>query len=135
MAAESPATLPKNERDGPLLSGTKVPRPLYLKVLDLVPLSATVSGRDQRRVLGILRMVTQQRQNRNITLNIAAFCFRELIGSGVVSREVAERLLFDAATLNGYVAKDGAAAALATIRSGLRTVEDHLARFADEASA
>jgi Bifunctional DNA primase/polymerase, N-terminal len=116
-----PAYNEKREEDGPQMAGTdrRVPKALYFKVLDLVPLSATVTGRDQRRVLGILRMVTQQRQNRNGALNVAAFCFRELIGSGVVSRAAAECLLLDAATLNGYVAKDGLAAATATIRSGL----------------
>lgn len=108
---------------GPLLSavtGTSfVPKALYLKVLRLVPVTSTVKPRDQRRVLGLLRMVVQREHHRNNGLNIAAFCMRELIGAGVVTREAAETLLLDAATLNGYVAKDGDRAALATIRSGL----------------
>ena len=123
LAASAPAESIKNggrKMDGPLLVGAgRVPKALYFKVLSLVPLSNTITCRHQRRVLGILRMVTQKSQYRNDTLNIAAFCFRELIRSGIVNRAAAESLLLDAATINGYVSKDGRRAAIATIRSGL----------------
>jgi len=111
----------ENNHHGPLMSGTarSVPKALYSKVLALVPLSDKVTCRDQRRVLGLLRMVAQKCENRNNTINIAGFCFRELIDSGVITRAAAESLLFDAATVCGYVAKDGTAATIATIRSGL----------------
>ena len=105
---------------GPLIAGVgRIPKLLYSEVLRLVPLSDKVTRHHQRRVIGILSIVTQRRegQGRNGALNVAAFCFRELIG--IVSRDAAERLLFGAAQACGYVAKDGDRAAMATIRSGL----------------
>jgi hypothetical protein len=98
--------------------GQEIPKPLYSEVLRLVPLSATVTRYHQRRIIGILSIVTARCEYRNDGLNIAAYCFRELI-PGVVSHAVAERLLFGAAQVCGYVAKDGDRAAMATIRSGL----------------
>jgi hypothetical protein len=97
----------------------EIHKPLYFAVKRRVPLSATVARHHQRRVIGILSIVTRRTSYRNDGLNIAAFRFRELIDVGIVSRDVAEGLLLDAATICGYVAKDGAAAAIATIRSGL----------------
>jgi hypothetical protein len=97
----------------------EIPKLLYFAVKRRVPLSAKVTRRDQRRVIGILSIVTRRTSYRNDGLNIAAFSFRELIDAGIVSRDVAEGLLLDAAMVCGYVAKDGAAAAIATIRSGL----------------
>lgn len=108
--------------DGPQMSGViggRIPKSLYFEVLRLVPLSDTVTRHHQRRVIGILSTVATRREYRNDGLNIAAFCFRELIEAGVVSRSVAESLLLGAAQACGYVAKDGVAAATATIRSGL----------------
>jgi hypothetical protein len=99
--------------------GQEIPKQLYFEVLRLAPLSASVTRRHQRRVIGILSTVTTKRELRNNALNTAAFWFRELIEAGVVSRDVAARLLFRAAELCGYVAKDGPNAAMATIRSGL----------------
>lgn len=115
-------TIPTEKKDGPQMPGViagRIPKPLYLEVLRLVPLSDTVTRHHQRRVIGILSTVTTRREYRNNALNVAAFCFRELIEAGVVSREAAERLLFVAAEVCGYVAKDGVNAAMATIRSGL----------------
>jgi hypothetical protein len=97
----------------------EIPKPLYFAVKQRVPLSATVNRHHQRRVIGILSIVTRRTTYRNDGLNIAAFRFRELIDAGIVSRDVAEGLLLDAATVCGYVAKDGPEAALLTIRSGL----------------
>jgi hypothetical protein len=97
----------------------EISKPLYFAVKRRVPLSATVTRHHQRRVIGILSIVTRRTSYRNDGLNIAAFSFRELIEAGIVSRDVAEGLLLDAATVCGYVAKDGVAAAIATIRSGL----------------
>jgi hypothetical protein len=111
----------RQQRNGPLMVGAgtgRIPKPLYLEVLRLVPLSDTVTRHHQRRVIGILSIVTTRCEYRNDGLNIAAYCFRELI-PGVVSHAVAERLLFGAAQVCGYVAKDGDRAAMATIRSGL----------------
>jgi hypothetical protein len=82
-------------------------------------LSAKVTRRDQRRVIGILSIVTRRTELRNDGLNIAAYCLRELVSAGTVPYDVAEGLLLDAATVCGYVAKDGVEAALKTIRSGL----------------
>jgi hypothetical protein len=93
----------------------ELPRALYFKMCELMPRS---SGRDRRRVRELLNIVAQKRENRNDTLNRIAFLFRELIGAGVITRDAAESMLIGAATLNGYVAKDGLAAAIATIRSG-----------------
>ena len=61
----------------------------------------------------------QVRALRNHALNSLGFPFRELIAAEIISVEAAAELLFDAATINGYVAKDGAAAAMATIRSAI----------------
>jgi hypothetical protein len=94
----------------------ELPRALYFKMCELMPRS---SGRDRRRVRELLNIVVQKRENRNDALNRIAFLFRELISADVITRDAAESLLIGAATLNGYVAKDGLAAAIATIRSGL----------------
>jgi hypothetical protein len=109
-----------NTHHGPQMAGVgRIPKSLYSEVLSLLPLSDKVTRHHQRRVIGILSIVTQRRegQGRNGALNVAAFCFRELIG--IVPRDTAERLLFGAAQACGYVAKDGDRAAIATIRSGL----------------
>jgi hypothetical protein len=94
----------------------ELPKRLYLKVLELMPGSR---GRNRRRVLGLLRTLVQKTENRNHALNTLGFSFRELISTGVIDRTAAESLLIEAATLNGYIAKDGLGAAIATIRSGL----------------
>jgi Bifunctional DNA primase/polymerase, N-terminal len=113
--------------DAPLIQPThgpqmavagEIPKPLYSEVHRLVPLSSTVTRHHRRRVIGILRDIVMARHElRNDGLNVAAYCFRGLIPP--VSRDAAERLLLLAAQMNGYVAKDGERAAMATIRSGL----------------
>jgi hypothetical protein len=100
----------------PSQADCELPKPLYLKVLELMPGSR---GRNRRRVLGLLRTLVQKTENRNHALNTIGFSFRELIDAGVITRDAVESLLIDAATLNGYIAKDGLCAAIATIRSGL----------------
>ena len=60
---------------------------------------------------------------RNQQLNTSAFSMGQLIGAGVLDRALAEQRLFDAATANGYVEKDGASATRASIRSGLSAGE------------
>jgi len=119
--ATTATTSNEKRGNGPPMSGViagRIPKPLYFEVLRLVPLSDTVTRHHQRRVIGILSIVTRRGEYRNNALNVAAFCFRELI-PGVVTREAAESLLLGAAEASGYVAKDGVAAAIATIRSGL----------------
>jgi hypothetical protein len=114
------------ERDGtlmirsPSLADHEVPKPLYFKVLDLMP---DASGHNRRRVLGLLNVLVRKCENRNDALNSIGFSFRELISAGVIDRSAAESLLIDAATLNGYIAKDGLCAAIATIRSSLGPVD------------
>lgn len=68
--------------------------------------------------LGALRSTTNGRNN---ALHKAAFALGTLVSANWagLSRTDAERLLFDAATANGYVAKDGEHAARSTINSGL----------------
>jgi hypothetical protein len=56
---------------------------------------------------------------RNQQLNASAFSLGQLVGAGELDRALAEHRLFDAATANGYVGKDGAPATRASIRSGL----------------
>ena len=106
---------------GPQMAGAsgELPKPLYLKVIRLVPLSAQVTRHDQRRVIGILNIALRRQRRRNDGINVAGFCLRELVHDGIVSPAAAEELLFDVAVLNGYVAKDGVDAARATIRSSL----------------
>jgi hypothetical protein len=104
-------------------ASNQLPKPLYFKVLQLVPLSKTVTRHHQRRVIGILKIALFRDHHRNDGLNIAAFCMRQLLAAGVLTAAVAQELLLDVATLNGYVAKDGVWAALATIRSGMATSE------------
>jgi hypothetical protein len=118
--------LPTQQKDGPQMTEAlpeikhEIPKSLYNEVHRLVPLSDKVTRHHQRRVIGILRdIVIARHALRNDGLNIGSYCFRELINTGIVSRDAAERLLLLAAQMNGYVAKDGDRKAMATIRSGL----------------
>jgi hypothetical protein len=97
----------------------EVSKPLYDKTCELMPGS---TGHNRRRALGILRGLEQQTSGRNEKLFKSAISFRGLIADDIIKYEAAEQLLLMAATLNGYVAKRGEAAALRTIRSGLRPV-------------
>jgi hypothetical protein len=113
-----------NGGGGPLVARAerKLPKPLYYKLVQLVPVGGNVTCHDQRRARGALSMLIEKcaGEGRNAALNWSAFVvFRELIASGVVTRAAAETLLFDAATMNGYLAKDGEAATRRTIQSGL----------------
>jgi hypothetical protein len=118
-AKRRPASEMRQQEDGPPMAG-EIPKPLYFAIKRRMPLSAKVSLHHQRRVIGILRDIVLSRTKlRNDGLNIAAHCLRELVDDEIVSRDVAEALLLDAATVCGYVAKDGMGAALGTIRSGL----------------
>ena len=56
---------------------------------------------------------------RNSQLNKSAFALGGLVGAGELDRAQAEEALFSASQQNSYVAKDGAAPARATIKSGL----------------
>ncbi len=56
---------------------------------------------------------------RNIRLNEGAFALGTLVGAGVLSRNEAERRLWDAAVACGHVGDKGRGATLATIKSGL----------------
>jgi hypothetical protein len=103
----------QTHKTGPPMRG-EIPKSLYFAVKDRVPLSALVTRHHQRHVIGILSIVTDRTKLRNDGLNIAAYCLRELVEQGIISRDVVEGLLFDAATVCGYVAKDGVQAALDT---------------------
>jgi Bifunctional DNA primase/polymerase, N-terminal len=120
-----------NERKTWPLPVTELPKVLYFKILELMPISAGVRGRDQRRVRSLLLTLVQKSMGRNAALNNAAFQFRELIEAGIVSREVALELLLEAATLNGYLAKDGHRETISTIRSGLGTGSGHPLSFTE----
>ena len=109
----------KKHSGGPLVATAQLPKPLYLKVLRLVPLSAVVTRHHQRRVIGILNIALRRQDHRNDGLNIAGFCMRELIRNGIISSPAAQELLIEVANLNGYAAKDGFIAVEKTIRSGL----------------
>src|SRR5262249_39589217 len=91
------ATLPAILLPGPQIAvvSRELPKPLYLKVIRLVPLSAQVTRHHQRRVIGILNIALQRRKRRNDGLNIAGFCLRELVRDGIVSPAAAEQLLLD----------------------------------------
>ena len=112
----------KKHPSGPLVATTELPKPLYLKVLRLVPLSTVVTRHHQRRVIGILNIALQRQHHRNDGLNIAGFCMRELVRDGIISSVAAEELLIEVAILNGYAAKDGLITAEKTVRSGLGVV-------------
>ena len=103
---------------GPLMDDPnrrELPKPLYFLLHRLTP---DASRHERRRVAGILGIALWRQHHRNDGLNIAAYCLRELV-PGVVSHEAAVELLTAVANANGYVAKDGAEAAVATILSGL----------------
>jgi hypothetical protein len=111
-------TWERETRECSLPMGGEIPKPLYSEVLRCVPLSDTVTRRHQRWIISILSKVTPLREGRNDALFNASLHSRNLIPH-VVPRDVAEQLLFMAAQCCGYVAKDGAHSAMATIRSGL----------------
>lgn len=66
-----------------------------------------------------LASLSATRAGRNNALNDSAFALGTFVGAGAISRSEAEQRLFGAAVANGYVGKDGEAAARATIKSGL----------------
>ncbi len=72
---------------------------------------------------------------RNTQLNESAFALGTLVGAGVLDRATAESRLFAAAQFNGYVAKDSAGAARATIRSGLDSGAKHPRQVPEEMTA
>ncbi len=99
----------------------EIPKSLYHELLRLMPLSNKTTRHDLRRARGILWIITSkcQGEHRNGALHDASSIFRELIYTDAATRHAAEQLLLRAAELCGYVAQDGADAAMATIRSGL----------------
>jgi hypothetical protein len=62
---------------------------------------------------------------RNTQLYASSASLGQLIGAGLLDRHVVARALFQATEACGYVAKDGPAAAIATIKSGLHHGERH----------
>jgi hypothetical protein len=97
-------------------SSTKVPKPIYLLLLRLMP---KAERRDQRRAAGLFNVVATKRSGRNNALNYAAWAFRELVEKGAIKSSGACKLLIEACKANGYLAKDGEEAVRATIMSGL----------------
>jgi hypothetical protein len=77
-----------------------------------------------RRLEGIVDRLLEAGpgDHRNDLLYWASCRATEMIADGDLDAVTAERLLFSAAEENGHVAKHGAAATSATIRSGLRAV-------------
>jgi hypothetical protein len=114
----------KNEGHGPLgvwqtsQGDYKIPDALYRKMVALLP---GVQGQDWRRVRGLLNTLVQKRpgDHRNKALNYVAYNLRELIRTGVVTRNAAEELLYMAADLNGHLQKRGKKQTEDTIASGL----------------
>jgi hypothetical protein len=116
----------------PLVAGgyRTVPKPLHEKLCKVMSQSC---GHDQRRVRGILRVVTQkvgteiggEDEGRNDALYWAGRRFRELIADELIALDVAEDLLMEAARINGYVAKDGEGETIDTIHSGLGVAIGH----------
>lgn len=115
----------RNEKwgDATLIAGAKpLPRDLYSQVIKLVPLSTSMSRRDQRRVCSWLSEVVHAGKGfRNDWLFWAACRFGEFIAEGRLRREVAEQLLLAAASDLVEDKDDGPHSVMATIRSGLRT--------------
>jgi hypothetical protein len=109
--------------DATLIAGNEtkpLPRDLYLQAVKLVPLSTSISRRDQRRVCSWLSSVAHASEgSRNDWLFWAACRFGEFIAEGRLRIEVAEQLLFAAAS--DLVRTDGQQPVMATIASGLRT--------------
>jgi hypothetical protein len=66
-----------------------------------------------------LGQLAATKSQRNNALNDAAFALGQFVGAGALDRTDMERRLLGAAAANGYVAKKGERAALATIKSGL----------------
>jgi hypothetical protein len=105
---------------------SEVPKPLYNAVCKLMPKSR---GIDRRRVIGLLRELVELREGRNDALFSKAVAFCKAggpVSDGIITYEAAAELLFMAAQINGYVAKDGENEAIGTIRSGLglQTISD-----------
>ena len=98
----------------------ELPKALYFRVRELVPLSDIVTRHHWRRVEGMLRCVVYGDEgNHNAVLNWAAYYIaRDLIPVGILTRENAETLLTQAAS--GYAKRDGMRAAWRTIQSGIR---------------
>jgi hypothetical protein len=117
-----------------ILEPKRLPRDLYFQTLKLIPLSKSITHRDQRRVCGWLSVVVHAPNGtRNDRLFWAACRFGEFIAEGRLRPEVAGHLLFAAA--NGLVEDDGRQSVMATIASGLRTgsaSNGAPARFVDE---
>jgi hypothetical protein len=119
---------PRRGEDGPPMCPTtaggpvfrELPKALYFRVRELVPLSDIVTRHHWRRVEGMLRCVVYGDEgNHNAVLNWAAYWIaRDLIPVGILTRENAETLLTQAAS--GYAKRDGMQAAWRTIQSGLR---------------
>jgi hypothetical protein len=122
-ARRVPLVLSPTKLNGPLVpSGIagdrqELPQKLYFKMLALM---RSAGSRNQRRARELLKVVVQKSEGeQNDGLNWAAFRFRELIDAGAITRENAESLLFEAASLNGYIDRDGLRDAAKTIHSGL----------------
>jgi hypothetical protein len=115
----SQSTIKQGDASLVAVNEDRLPRDLYLKALRLCPLGPRVTRREQRRLCGILGISAWRASLRNEGLFNAAVAMRDLIGAGVIDYNTAAEMLLDTARFNGYVAKDGERAALATIRSGL----------------
>jgi Bifunctional DNA primase/polymerase, N-terminal len=94
----------------------QVPKPVYLKVLRLMP---KASPRAQRRARALYNLLAGKCRERNDALNFVAYQFRELIAARAIEAEGACELLVMASRANGYFAKDGEEAVRMTIMSGL----------------
>jgi hypothetical protein len=77
------------------------------------------SRRQQRWARSLWKLVADKTEGRNDALNYAAHNFRSLISEGAINAAGVCQLLLSACEHNGYLAKDGEAAARATIMSGL----------------
>lgn len=77
--------------------------------------------RPRRAVRAPELVAGHDRDHRNGWIYWAAYRYAEMIGSAISTNPAAEQRILKAAEANGYTDKRGANAALATMRSGLRT--------------
>ena len=98
------------------IGDTRVPRPVYLRLLRLM---RGAEPRAQRRARALYNLLASKQRERNDALNFVAYQFRELIADGAIEAGGACELLVMASQANGYLAKDGEEAVRGTIMSGL----------------
>ena len=104
--------------------GDELPKPIYLALLEAMPLDEVkVERRHRRWAASILRNLVALSTGRNAGLCGAVVEFREVIEQDRISPEGARALLVMACTPNGYAAKVGVGRVHAIISSMLQPPE------------